>query len=354
MSRASPAEPLLEWPSIDVVVPVQDEEVHIAGKIENLLALAYPGGKLAFWIVDGNSRDATRDIARAATEGDPRFAVVRTGVANKAAQMNHVFPLCRGEWILVTDADARLAPDTLKRLVREGDTAPRAGAVGTSVIPLRAHSWETLHWRIADRARLREAARASASIVTGPCYLMRRGLVDRFPPSVIADDVHVAFCAASSGLRTGFIDGRALELRAPLSIAELLRHKFRKAHACLREVFRFAPAALGMPAPIRTIFLRHAAQMTLSAPVGVLLAAAFLAAAFHWRLSPGLPICTAGAALALVGLVRRPGAADRLGLTVLLLTALLAALASAPFWRPHPSYRRIDERGAPEPEFESP
>jgi cellulose synthase/poly-beta-1,6-N-acetylglucosamine synthase-like glycosyltransferase len=346
----------MEWPLVDVVVPVHDEALQIAGKIENLRQLDYPAERIMFWIVDGASADATRRITGAVIGGDPRFVLLEADVADKTAQLNIALPRCEGDWILVTDADARLASDTLKRLLREGMSNPRTGAVGASVIPLRSHPWERLYWQIADRIRLREAARGSASIVTGPCYLMRRGLVKRFPASVVAEDVHVAFCAAASGLRTGFIDGGVVELRAPLSIAEMLRHKFRKAHAYVREILRFLPRAFRMPAPFRTTFLWRATQMLLfpfagAASLGLLIAIA----ARLGRLSPLLLAGAAGAAAAVSTLIlrRRPAARALIALATLLTVVLLAAIVASPFIRQRASFRKIDEGRAPTPEFET-
>jgi cellulose synthase/poly-beta-1,6-N-acetylglucosamine synthase-like glycosyltransferase len=298
------------WPLVDVVVPVHDEASLIAGKIENLRQLDYPSERILFWIVDGASADATGEIARAAIGGDPRFVLLEGKVADKTAQLNLVLPQCRSNWVLVTDADARLSPDTLSRLVREGESDPRIGAVGSTVRPLRAHPWEELHWRIADQVRLRESACGSASIVTAPCYLMRRGIVTRLPDDVVADDVHVAFRTSAAGFRTAFVAADVTELRSPISLLEMLRHKHRKANAYLREVRRFLSQTGPMP-PLSTTLLRHAAQ-------------------------------TFGALL----IVTRPGVRSRIGLAATLAVALLGAAVTLPFFRQHACFPKVDRRRA--------
>ena len=329
-------------PPVDVVVPVHDEEIHIAGKIENLRALDYPAGRIAFWIVDGASRDGTRNAAAAAIGRDSRFTLLRAGEADKTQQINLALPKCRGEWILVTDADSRLAAGTLRDLVREATGAPRTGAVGVTVTPAGAHPWEELHWRDSDAARLREALRGSASIVTGPCYLVRRGVVERFPPGVVADDVHAAFRAAAAGLRTGFIAGDVTELRTPASIRELVPHKFRKARAYVREILRFLPRLGDMRGDARRTFLRNTAKMVLF-PLAVLPAAAFAVRA------AGAP-ASLSAVLAVAGvLAAKPGWRRRAALAALLTAVLFAAtvsLAVVPF---RLRYRKVDARRIPAP-----
>jgi cellulose synthase/poly-beta-1,6-N-acetylglucosamine synthase-like glycosyltransferase len=342
-----PSEPgLSDEPFVDVIVPVHDEEAYIAEKIENLRALDYPTDKIQFWIVDGASRDATPRAATAAAAGDPRFTLLRADAADKARQMTLALSMCRGDWILVTDADSRLAADTLRNLVKEGVSAPSTGAVGVAVTPARPHPWEELHWRTSDGIRLREAACGSASIVTGPCYLVRRGIVDRFPPGVVADDVYVAFRTAASGLRTGFIPGNVTELRTPASIRELIPHKFRKARAYVREIFRFLPRLGTMRRDSRRTFLHHAAKMLLF-PLAVIPAAALAVRA------AGAPVSLSAALAAASAVAAKPEWRRRAALGVLLTAVLFVATVSLLFVGPRLPYRKVDARRLPLAEIDA-
>src|SRR5580765_551264 len=76
------------WPRVDVVLPVRDEAGYIAEKIANLRELDYPPELLAFWVVDGCSRDGTPGLAAAAAAGDPRLSILDAGRADKVAQLN--------------------------------------------------------------------------------------------------------------------------------------------------------------------------------------------------------------------------------------------------------------------------
>lgn len=333
-------------PFVDVVVPVHDEEAYIAEKIENLRALDYPSDKIRFWVVDGASRDATLRTAAAAAAGDPRFTLLRAHAADKAGQMNLAFSKCRGDWILVTDADARLAADTLRNLVNEGTSTPRTGAVGVAVTPARPHPWEALHWRSSDAIRLREAARCSASILTGPCYLFRREIVDRFPPGVVADDVHVAFRTAAAGMRIGFLPGSVIELRTPASIRELVPHKLRKARAYVREIFRFLPRLGTMRGDSRRTFLRHAAKMV-AFPLAVVPAVALAVRA------AGAPVSLSAAVAAASIVAARPEWRQRAAMGALLTAVLFVATVSLPFVGFRPSYRKVDARRLPLAEIDA-
>lgn len=253
--------PLEDWPRVDVIVAVHNEAEWMEAKLQNLSELRYPAGGLRIWIVDGASSDATVKIAAGWIRNDARFELLRLSVANKIAQLNAAIERSAGKWVMVTDADARLGPDTLTTLVAVGEADAEVVAVGATVEPARAHALERLHWQITNRLRQQESRRGCASIVTGPCYLFRRALLPAFPTDVVADDIHVALAGAASGRRVSFVAETVTELRAPTGLADLFQHKVRKADAYLREIFRFLPRVGAMASPAREVFLWRAAHL---------------------------------------------------------------------------------------------
>ena len=179
MAPGAPA-PLVP-PRVDVLVPVHDEAALIGAKLANLAALTYPPDRLRILIVDGASTDGTAELVEPLCATDARFALLCLDVADKTRQMNAGLARSRGEWVVVTDADARLAPDTLERLVATGEADPAVAVVGTAVVPERAHVLERLHWRVANAIRRHESERGWASLVAGPCYAFRRALFEQLP-----------------------------------------------------------------------------------------------------------------------------------------------------------------------------
>ena len=96
----------------------------------SLLAQDYPGA-FRLVVVDDRSTDGTASVARAAAAGDPRLAVVAGGRGRRAgpassgrcsrgsARSRTTAPL-----LLLTDADIRHAPDSLRRLVQRAARGP--------------------------------------------------------------------------------------------------------------------------------------------------------------------------------------------------------------------------------------
>lgn len=257
-----------DLPRVDILVPTLDEEAFIAQKLENLQRLHYPRHLLTIAILDGGSTDRTLDLAASAAAAEP-VDIVHTPLRNKATQLNAGLARATADFILVTDADARLEPDALTRLVATVQADDTIGVAGVPVTPPAgdAHPAEHLHWRILNWMHRQEARRGSASIVTGPCYLLRRGIVSHIPDGVIADDVFVSCTAATAGYRVGYADTPITELRAPRTAREMFQYRRRRGAAYLREVMRFLPRAARMTPPARGIFLWRAALL-LTVPFG--------------------------------------------------------------------------------------
>jgi hypothetical protein len=329
VERVTPAErsPVL------IVVAVYDEAPLIERKLANLVALTWPWRRIV--IVDGGSTDGTLGTIRRWIASHPDFALLETQRRSKTAQLSDALAAYRDEsWVLVTDADALLEPDTLERLFDVVASDESVSVVGTRVRPTSAHALESLHWRATDWLRAREYDRGSAAIVAAPCYLARREHL-ALPHDAIADDVHVACSAMLAGRRVGQSDATVLELRSPRSLHGLLRHKYRKGDAYLREIMRFLPLAGRMPAPMRTIFLWRAALLTivplLSAVGGIALATAVV---LQWGVQ-GMLLLLAPALLLDIPPAR--GAA----LAAVLAAVSAAALFSYPFSRQAASFPKI-------------
>jgi cellulose synthase/poly-beta-1,6-N-acetylglucosamine synthase-like glycosyltransferase len=321
-------------PALDVIVAVYNERRLLPGKLHNLARLAYPA-QLRFIIVDGASTDGSREVALACARHDDRFLVLATARPDKTAQLNLALRHARAPWIVVTDVDARMRPDTLTCLMTAAVRNPALGLIGSPVFPVNVHPVEQLYWRLLNWLRLHEWRRGSASMVMAPCYAFRRTLIDRIPDDVVSDDVHVTWHIGSLGCGVGLAGPVVQEVRGPARAMSLFHQKVRRGAGILREVFRFLPAVGGMTPSLRAAFLVRTALFVL-APVVVLTAT--LLAGVTLSLLPALQ---GGVAVAFVvvlgGLLMRPPEGSRvrkpLALAALLTLSAATSLLVYPFLR---------------------
>lgn len=114
---------------VSVLVPVLDEEQHLAGALAAMREQRFDG-EIELLVVDGGSADATRAIAEQAAAEDHRVRVLDNPARRTPNGLNIALRHARGEFVARMDAHTRYPPDYLATGVarlRAGDVAWVAG-----------------------------------------------------------------------------------------------------------------------------------------------------------------------------------------------------------------------------------
>jgi glycosyltransferase involved in cell wall biosynthesis len=104
-------------PAVSVVMPVLDEEKHLAESVTAVLGQEYPGG-FELVLAIGPSRDRTEAIARELAAADSRVTVVPNPTGQIASAMNAAVRTARHDIITRIDAHALLPDGYLQTAVR--------------------------------------------------------------------------------------------------------------------------------------------------------------------------------------------------------------------------------------------
>ncbi len=104
-------------PAVSVVMPVRDEERHLAESVRQVLAQDYPGG-FELVLAVGPSRDRTEQIARDLAAADDRVIVVPNPSGRIASAMNAAIKAARYGVITRIDGHAMLPDGYLRTAVR--------------------------------------------------------------------------------------------------------------------------------------------------------------------------------------------------------------------------------------------
>jgi succinoglycan biosynthesis protein ExoA len=104
-------------PAVSVVMPVRDEEEHLADSVRQVLAQDYPGG-FELVLAVGPSRDRTEQIARDLAAADDRITVVPNPSGKIASAMNAAIKSARYGVITRIDGHALLPDGYLRTAVR--------------------------------------------------------------------------------------------------------------------------------------------------------------------------------------------------------------------------------------------
>jgi succinoglycan biosynthesis protein ExoA len=106
----------MEYPPVSVVMPVRNEERHLAESVRHVLGQDYPG-PLELVLAVGPSADRTEQIARDLEAAEPRITVVANPSGRIPAALNLAVRTARHQVIARIDGHALFPPDYLKTAV---------------------------------------------------------------------------------------------------------------------------------------------------------------------------------------------------------------------------------------------
>ena len=128
MASASPhpdsADPTRVWPTVSVVMPVRNEEPHLAESVAGVVDQHYQG----IWeliLAVGPSTDRTREIAERLAAGDARIQVIDNPTGTTPDGLNLAISASRHEYVIRVDGHGQMAPGYLTTAV---STLQRTGA----------------------------------------------------------------------------------------------------------------------------------------------------------------------------------------------------------------------------------
>lgn len=169
-------------PSISILVVAHNESHRLAGRLENLLALAYPVDRVEVLLGSDGSNDGTEALAGGFRH--PRLRILAFPARRgKAAVLNDLVEQARGEILVMTDARQRFAMDALEKLVRHF-ADPAVGAVsGELVLTPNVNGTAVgdgvgIYWRYEKLIRSSESLADSTVGATGAIYAIRRDLFE--------------------------------------------------------------------------------------------------------------------------------------------------------------------------------
>ncbi len=172
-------------PLVTVIVPARNEAHNIARCVTSILATTYPNLELV--VVDDSSTDGTADVARRASEGDPRAGIVRNpqlpdGWFGKQWACATGARIARGDILQFTDADTVHGADLVTRSInamRRTDAdlfsvAGRQELVGFWEKVIQPQIFTILAMRYGGTESVNESTRVSNKIANGQCIFVKR------------------------------------------------------------------------------------------------------------------------------------------------------------------------------------
>ena len=244
-----PATPAGPPPSVSVLIPAHNETAVIAGTVTNMLSLVYPD--LEVLVVDDRSTDGTGRAVEGLAQADPRLRTLTRppdAFPGKSAVLNDGLARCRGDIVCVFDAEARVAPDFLARVIPLF-ADPGLGAVQARKV-YRNSSANTLtvllsHEYLVDAhfQRKRNELRRGVEMRGNGEVIRRRALlaVGGWNNEALTDDFDLSTRLHLAGWDIAFADDVIVEEEAVVAFRPLLRQRRRWVEGAVRTYLDYLP-----------------------------------------------------------------------------------------------------------------
>jgi cellulose synthase/poly-beta-1,6-N-acetylglucosamine synthase-like glycosyltransferase len=189
-------------PTVSLIVAAYNEQDVIVWRLANIADLDYPADRIEVIVVADGSDDRTAELARSMGQTKVLHHPERAG---KRAAIERGVGVATGEILLLTDANNRFTPETIRALVAPF-ADPSVGVVtGRKAIdddmgrPL--DEAEGLYWRYESKIRAAESAVGSTTGVAGEILAFRREAFQFVKPGTMNEDFVQAMLAALDGWR---------------------------------------------------------------------------------------------------------------------------------------------------------
>jgi cellulose synthase/poly-beta-1,6-N-acetylglucosamine synthase-like glycosyltransferase len=242
----SEREVALETPLLSVIIPVYNEEHHVAEVIRSVRDVPIPKEII---VVDDGSTDGTADIAEGL--GLPGVRVIRRRNGGKPAALNTGIRAARHALIVMVDGDTVFEPETVHRLVQPF-ADPTVGAVSgnTKVANRRGilGAWQHIEYVVGfnlDR-RLFDVAECMPT-VPGAIGAFRRDVladVGGVSDDTLAEDTDLTMAIGRAGWRVVYEERALAWTEAPASLDALWKQRYRWCYGTLQAMFKHRGAVL--------------------------------------------------------------------------------------------------------------
>lgn len=234
-------------PLVSVIVPAYNESVNAVYTLQNLLKADYPSYEII--VVNDGSTDNTRQVVEQAFSNEPRIRLLNKTNGGKASALNYGIAHAKGEFLVCIDADTRLLPDAISRLM-ESFTDEQIGAVAGNVkVGNRVNlltEWQAIEYITAQNFDRRAYDLLNCiTVVPGAIGAFRKSAVlnaGGFTSDTLAEDCDLTIRI----LRAGYMvrnNVQAIALtESPETLAQFLKQRFRWMYGVMQTLYKHRDA----------------------------------------------------------------------------------------------------------------
>lgn len=203
-----------ELPEVTLMICAYNEEDIIREKMENIRQIDYPRKKLCImWVTDG-SNDHSNEILKEYEEVTLIYSPERRG---KAMAMQHGLQANNADFVVFTDANTMLNPNSIREIVRQFMKPHVCCVSGEKRVMARvggqvAAEGEGLYWRYESTLKRWDSELYSAMGAAGELFAVRMSHYRPAPSHALLDDFMMSMLIVKDGHRIAYTsDAYAME-----------------------------------------------------------------------------------------------------------------------------------------------
>jgi len=216
-------------PKVTLMIMSYNEAKVIEKKIKNSLELDYPKDKLEIFVVDSASNDGTQDIVKKYSK-EVRL-IEQSERKGKASAINYGMKYASGEIIMITDSNAMMNKQAIKKIARHFSNKRVGGVCGRfearDIRDTSIGAGGNIYWKIERFLRQNESMIDSAIHMSGEITAFRKGVINKVDESSLSEDFDMAIRIRKAGYRIIYEPEAIAYEPAPENVKDLLTQKKR-------------------------------------------------------------------------------------------------------------------------------
>lgn len=237
-----PADEPEEYPLVSIMIPAHNESVVIERTVQSILQFNYPIDKFEVIVINDNSTDDSAEKLQALQQAYPKNQLViintdnKIGGKGKSNALNIGFKQCKGEYIVIYDADNTPEKNALRYLVGEITSNPNLGAVIGKFrtrnkdvnLLTRFINIETLAFQWMAQAGRWQLFKLCT--IPGTNFIIRRSILEKiggWDTHALAEDTEISFRIYRMGYRIKFYPKAVTWEQEPQTISVWFRQRTR-------------------------------------------------------------------------------------------------------------------------------
>ncbi len=252
VDRRPPLKPLLQYPSLSVLIAAFNEEEQIQECVESVLKQEYPG-ELEIIVIDDGSTDSTLSVLKSLSL--PQLKIIEANHGGKANALNLGLHAAKHDLVVTIDADTYLYRNALQRiagrlLADPPETVAVAGAVlvrnSRGSMVARMQEWDYFHGITA--AKRIQSLYQGTLVAQGAFSLFRKKAVLEAGgwPDQVGEDIVLTWALLKRGNRIGFAEDAICFTNVPATY-RIFYHQRRRWSRGMIEGFKQHPEVLLTP-----------------------------------------------------------------------------------------------------------